>query len=679
MITVSGLGSGLDIEGLVTQLVAAERVAPDRRIAFARAETQAELSAFGQLQGSLSNVQTAADRLNNPDLFQRMTASSSDTAVSVSVEAAAVANNYSLEVSQLAQAHAIASQAFTDGESIGNGTLSISFGRTALDPDDASYQGFSRNEQREVFSLEIDEDMDSLADISAAINEADAGVRAAVINDGSGQRLVLSSDHTGADNSLEITVTDADGEHTDGDGLSRLAYRAGAANMQQTVAARDAQFSINGLAISSATNTVDQALAGVELTLNQVTEQPVEVAIGRDVEAVTSAVNAFISSYNSAQRVLDAVSGYNAESSQGGVLQGDFTVSSVENRLRKSIGTAIDAGSGVERHLTDIGITTGEGGQLALDKSKLEAALDADLEGTISLLAAYGRPQDSRVEVMSHDDSIEPGSYAIQISQAASQGSYESAAVLPDFGAGQSLLIDASNDTFSIAIDDSDAVEISLTRGSYASGEALAREIEARVNGAPQIIENGRAIRVDFDADTGSLSLLSDQWGAESAVEITAASAGVVSSLGLQVRRGTDGTNVEGTINGEVATGAGRVLTAGSDSAAAGLALRVSGAESGDLGSIDFTHGIFSQLSTMLEDFLGEENQIDSRTEGLQSRLDNYTAQTEALDLRMDALEARYRQQFGTLDLLIAQMNSTSDYLAQQLANLPEPNSIGRN
>ena len=135
-------------------------------------------------------------------------------------------------------------------------------------PGPQSYNGFTVNAGRGVATIAIDAGNNTLAGVRDAINEADIGVKAAIVNDGSGYRLLLSSAQTGAANSPEITVDDTgDGNHVDAAGLSALAFNSGAANMGQTVAAQDALFSINGLRYQQRGKPGQNAIDGVTITL----------------------------------------------------------------------------------------------------------------------------------------------------------------------------------------------------------------------------------------------------------------------------------------------------------------------------------------------------------------------------------------------------------------------------
>ncbi len=215
-----GIGSGLDVASIISQLMAVERQ-PLSALDAKEAKYQAQLTAYGSLKGALSSFQTAVTALADPAKFSAVTAKLADTAVATATAStAAVPGTYSIEVQALAQAHKLKSAAFaTSATTVGTGTLTIQFG---------TYSGgvFSLNSDKAAKTISIDSNNSSLAGVRDAINAADAGVAASIVNDGSGNRLVISSQDSGVANALKISVTDDDLADTDNAGLSRLVYDA---------------------------------------------------------------------------------------------------------------------------------------------------------------------------------------------------------------------------------------------------------------------------------------------------------------------------------------------------------------------------------------------------------------------------------------------------------------------
>jgi len=230
MLSSPGIGSGLDISGIISKLMQVEQ-RPLAQLDTKEAKQQTQLSAFGSLKSALSSFQDSAKTLAKPSLFNGYKATLADTTLaSVSASSNAVAGTHDIEVRSLAQAQKIASEAFATTDTvIGSGSLTINFG---------TYNGdgsFTANTEKTAQTITIDPAKSTLADIRTAINEANAGVTASIVNDGSGNRLVIAAKDSGLANALQITVDNANGD------LSKLAFDAstgGISNMTERVAAQ---------------------------------------------------------------------------------------------------------------------------------------------------------------------------------------------------------------------------------------------------------------------------------------------------------------------------------------------------------------------------------------------------------------------------------------------------------
>jgi flagellar hook-associated protein 2 len=659
-ISSAGIGSGLDVTSLVSQLVAAERAPAENRYNRKEALLQAELSAYGSLKSSLSSFQGSLSSLKSISTFNSVSTTSSDsTLVSASGTSIASPGNYSLEVTTLAQAQTLVSGDFTTTtDTVGTGTLTFQFGTT-------SGSTFTQNADKATQTVDISSADNSLQGIRDAVNAADIGVTATIVNDGSNYRLLFTSDDTGAENSLKITVSgDSGGDNVDNSGLSQLAYDPAGSlgagkNMSQTVEAMDAAFKVNGLDITRSSNTVTGVISGVTLTLKDTTSgSPVSIAVSQNEGAITGAVNTFVSGYNELIDTLDSLSRFNAETGQGSILTGDSIVRSVKSQIRSIISSAVGGTSGAYTSLATIGLTTGSDGKLSLDSAKLQEAIDSDSSAVARLFAATGTPSDSLVNYTSSTNDTQVGTYALNVSQLATQGLYTGS------NSGLSLTIDSSNDTFAIKVDGVQSGTITLTQSTYGSESALAAEIQSRINGDSALQEAGVSVTVAYVTD--HYELTSARYGSVSKVEFTSVEG---TGLGVSVGAGTDGVDVDGTLGGASVTGSGQFLTGTGD--ASGLKLEILGGATGDRGSVVFSRGIADQIFSLLDSYLGTDNLIDARTNGINSRIDDINDSRETLSRRMASLEARYLKQFTALDALLGQMQATSSYLTSQLAALP--------
>jgi len=666
-ITSSGIGSGLDIELLVTQLVAAERAPTENRLIKRAGEFAGQLSAFGALKGALSGLQSSLSGLQQLSTFSGRNATVSDANVlSASASNSAAAGSYAIEVSQLAKAHSLASGSYTSAsDAVGEGELSFRFGTTDYTspvPGPESYDGFTVNADKAAASITIDSSNNTLQGIRDAVNNADIGVSASIINDGSGFRLLFASTDTGAENSLEVSVTESGAA-----GLSAFEFNASSTNLGQTVAAQDAAFTVNGLAVTSASNKVGGVVSGLEITLKSETSGvPVEVDVSRNSASIKGALNSFIASYNGFIDTANSLTSFDPASKEAGYLLGDATMRGISGRLRSEINAAVN-GAGAYDTLASIGITTDDKGKLVLNQAALDNVLEDDFDALSALFAVQGVASNNGVNYLSSTGDTAVGDYGVVITQAASQGANTGAAAV----GFPNLDITALNDSFKLKVNGIQSAEILLTQATYADGDELAAELQSQINGDETFKAGGISVAVTFDSATGAFSITSSRYGSDSIVEITEVDTDTAATLGFSVSAGTDGVDVEGTINGVNATGLGQRLTAATGSDAEGLSLLVTATTTGSLGTVNFTRGLADGLDDLLDNFLGANNILEVRIDGLQDRIDRIDVDGIALDRRMEAIEVRYRSQFGKLDALLAQLNNTSNFLETQLANLP--------
>lgn len=650
-ITSPGIGSGLDVRSLVDSLVRAEGEPAVNRLNTREAKLQAQLSALGSVKSALSTFKGALGNLTSIASFQKRTATSSNTELfTVAVAGTPVAGSYEIEVKQLAQAHKLASTPFDEASSaVGTGALTFQFG----DPTKPAQ------------TVTITDENNSLSGVRDAVNAANIGVRATIVNGDDGYQLVFSAENSGTDNSLRISVAEdpADGSNTDMNGLSRLAYNADAYNMTQTAEAKNAEAYIDGIKVSSATNSISDAIAGVTLTLKKAevgTKATLDVNL--DKNSASTAVEGFVNAFNSLVGTFNQLSGYNAETKQGGILIGDSSLRGVLSQLRGVMGNPVSGLDGPYRALADLGIKTQADGTLELDKAKLTAALDSNFDDIGRLFAATATATDSLVTYAGSTSATGVGSYALNITQAATRGSYVDPA-----SSVSSLVVDGSNNTFKIKVDGVTSGTISLTQTTYGSGTELAAELQSRINGDSTLSGAGVSVLVSFDGTR--FTFASERYGSASSVAITEVGTNGA-SIGLTATgTSADGQDVAGTIGGIAAIGAGQYLTG--TGAMEGLKLLVEGDATGDRGSVSFTRGVADRLSSLLDGWLATDSFLNARSSGVQAQIDDIGKQREALALRLEAVEARYMKQFTALDALMAQMQSTSNYLAGQLAGLP--------
>lgn len=362
-----GIGSGLDVRSIVSQLVELEK-RPLAQLQTAASGFQARLSAIGQLRSQFDNLQTQASRLANPSTWSGLTLSSSNSAVSgrISSTVTATPTQFAVEVSQLASAQTFASAPLPAGSL--EGTLTFSFGNFS---DPTSFE--SRPD------IEIGAD-DTLADVARKINEANLGISATLLNDGvSGQRLLLRSSSTGEASGFRIDVTAAAGSQLDALSLTDLTGSPG----QTIVAARDTQATLNGVPIQSSNNQFDNVIPGVSFSVSAITQagSPAVVTVNRDMAQMRTAINNFVQSYNALNNAIAEMTRFNPSDRSAGTLQGDVTVISTQNALRRLVGSQGSGGSEFS-WLSQVGVSFTDEGTLQVNNTRLDQALakPAELE-----------------------------------------------------------------------------------------------------------------------------------------------------------------------------------------------------------------------------------------------------------------------------------------------------------
>ncbi|MEH6797848.1 MAG: flagellar filament capping protein FliD [Halopseudomonas sabulinigri] len=386
---ITGIGSGMDVNGMVKALVSAEGSPKTAQLDRLEKATTTKVSALGQFRSALSTFQTALEKLNDPALFEKRSATSSaaDT-VSITADSKAAAGNYNVQVFNLAQTSKVALAGYDNvTDPIGTGTLTINVGEQALD-------------------IEVPEGSNSLADIRDAINAAgkDSGLSATIVSDPSGEggsRLVLSSNKSGTGNDISVAVSaDATGE------LGNLAFAPPSgvdADFEPTPAdannpraarvisySQNANFAVDGINLSSASNTVEDAIEGVTLTLKSAQSaedlanaETINLGVSQDKGGVRKSITDFVAAYN---KMLDSVNALTSVTPVGGdnseplaaALVGDSSVRSFMTSMRGELGTPA-SGGGI-RILAELGITTQQNGKFEVNDTKLDKALGDNFE-----------------------------------------------------------------------------------------------------------------------------------------------------------------------------------------------------------------------------------------------------------------------------------------------------------
>jgi flagellar hook-associated protein 2 len=366
-----GLGGGVDVNGLIKASVDAVKIPITKTNGLndKSAFVNAKISTFGQLKSMTAALSDAVSKLNSVTGWNAVATTSSNTeAITASATGGTVATSFSVEVQNLAKAQTMASAPMLPvGGFVGAGSLKLELGKWE---DGAFTEGTRPAVEINILAT------DKLSDVAGKINGANAGVTATILSDASGERLLLRSKATGEDAGFQLTATDGDGDDWDGVGLSRLT-----ADMSVEYGA-NANATVNGIPVSSATNQFANTVAGVTFNAVKVTAAPVEITVAKDDTAVKANVDAFVKAYNALNQALNSITKYDKDTKTAGLLQGDSTAIGLQNSLRSAI-QSLASGSGPFRNLSDIGIVSAGGlsnlsptGDLEVNASKLSKALE---------------------------------------------------------------------------------------------------------------------------------------------------------------------------------------------------------------------------------------------------------------------------------------------------------------
>jgi flagellar hook-associated protein 2 len=408
------------------------------------------------------------------------------------------------------------------------GTLRIAFGETQYDGS-GDYSGFVNGTDP---SKDIVITDGSLSGVRDAINDADAGVTATIVNDGVGYRLLITSDEAGKENSLEITALS-------GTGLEQLEYNLNdhdsASNLEELVIGKSASLKVNGLDVVADSNTVVGVVPGVTLSLTQTNiGTPTTLSVTRDVSQASEKIQSFVEAYNELRDVIDTHTAYNADTQVAGLLLGDATLRSVFSQVRSTLGQVVPGLENARyRTLSEVGVSLNQfdNFKLTFDASKLEKALNDDSDNVTALFATQGNATDSNIEFLNSGFNTQAGDYDVVVTQLATQGTFtgQSSAGL---SFASPVVINDENDNFTIKVNGFTA-GVSLTQGSYATGAALALEIQSKINGDSTLTAKGSSVLVGYDATNNSFDITSNKYGSDSSVVFTSLDTNTANSLGF--------------------------------------------------------------------------------------------------------------------------------------------------
>lgn len=405
----------LDVNTIVTSLMSAEQ-APLTAVTKEKTAYQSQISAYGTLKSSLSTFQTAVSALSTASKFNAQTVTSGNTsAFTATANGSATIGDYAVTVSQLAKSQKLSLGGFANTtDTVGTGTLTISFGKYT-----SVGNTFAPNADKTDIAIPITSANNTLAGVRDAINAAGGSVSATIVNDGTTNRLVVTSKDTGEVNSLKISVTDDDGNNTNTAGLSQLAYDPTATvgngkNLTELQAAKNALLNIDGVAVEKASNSISDAIDGVTLNLLATNATAASLSVASNTDAVKASVTAFVDAYNKLDTSLRTLTKYDPTGKASGPLLGDATARSVINQI-KGVMTKAVTSSGAITSLSQIGVAFQATGQLALDSTKLSSAISTNFSDIAKLFSTSATTTDPLITYASSTAKTQAGTYPVTV------------------------------------------------------------------------------------------------------------------------------------------------------------------------------------------------------------------------------------------------------------------------
>jgi flagellar hook-associated protein 2 len=765
--TIEGLASNLNISDIVDKIITYERT-PVTYLEQDKELKTKQAAAYKAVLAKLIALKTQVSLLRKKSSFNLANITVSDESVlSATASGPPVVGSYNVRVLSLARNHQLASQGFDDFSAnvFGTGTIRLSLGQSGMR------------------TINIEEGSNSLLGIKDAINQANTGITASIINDGSSSRpyrLLLTGSKSGACNDINfeislsggetldftgstfdnpeelsvssastsqislgstasyagnvnkiytftvagagtqtigtdnitinwtdgtnsgsILVTQADteleliGEGSDGLKLSFTAGNLVAGDTFQVAtfapvlqAAADARIAIgddgsgtgSAITINSPTNSFDDVLPGLTLNVNKISDPGEMVTIKSDIDSqgIKSMVEDLITKYNDVMDFIDDQFSYNSDTSESGVLFADYSLQVMQAAVRSAATFVVKGLGGGCGSLSSLGIRTAENGRLQIvNSATLMDAIINNMDNFVNLFVDSAVASSSQIEFMSMSSDTVPGEdYAVNITHAATKGYFQGSCIANP--AAQPLSLDNSNNIVRIQVEGVVSNDLVLSPREYNSGRELAEELQAQIDADSKLA--GRSVTAEWVdlGDEGYLKITSGLYGSQSKVLlVTSVANSAYAVLGLTGGAAHSGDDVEGTINGEKATGKGQTLTGDEgNSTTAGLKLKITLAGNqllagGPEGMISISRGLASKLDGTLENITKSvDGSIARRTSSLDKQIESITKQIAEYEERLERRRESLYEQFNAMEEALAQYQSEGTYLETQLSNL---------
>jgi len=634
--SIGGLVSGLDVDEILGKLEAVSRQ-PMARLQQRRSALQAQQSAWQAVSTRLLAIKEKAAALSRLGASGAMAAASTESTITASAGAGAVAGHYTVTVEALATNHQLISQAYTDRDttSLGSGTYTI----------------HAQGTTTEIAVNEL-----TLTGLRDAINGSGADVSAFIVENDGAYHLVLSAKTAGTEGAITVTPALADGT---------------APAMVELQAAADTRVTLgsgaNAITLTRDGTTLTDVIPGVTLTLASASVgKTATITVSGNNADVRTGVSAFVTQVNAFLDAVTQLSSYDADTGETGVLFGNARLQQIKGELLTAITAQIGGLTTGMNSAVQVGIRLGTDGKLAYDNAILEAAVNTDRQSVVRLFSTMGVASSPYVAYLSatgETRASDAAGYAVQITQAAERARLTIA--------GGELPATLTDDETLTLNGETITLTAGMTRGQVIAAinaKTAGSRVTATLTGA------------DGTGTGNYLTLTQAEYGATEYVRaistLAAGGTGIGSTLITAGNPGAGnvgraGKDVAGIINGQAATGAGQVLT-GSDGAVTGLMLQVNAAAPGDFGAVTFTRGVGGVIDSLLE-YVTRAG--DGTISNVQTTLDANIRSLDATLAREEASVtreiARLRAQFNAMESALSTYQNQSAQLSNLIAGLP--------
>lgn len=666
-LTVGGLGSGLDTEGMITKLMAIE-AAPLTQLQSKQAKASAKISAWGTVKSAVATFQTATQAMQSATAFNSLKGTSSDeTVASVTTTSQSKAGSASIAVTQLAQAgKTMLAGTFTAGQTINTlstastitlqfGTITGASGPTATFTPDSSVTAKVINIRANATLEQAVED----------INKAAVGVTARTVSTPAGLKVVVESLSTGGKTDMRINT--GAGILNSGSNAFGVDPTSVGAVGTDLVHGQDAKYTVDDVPISSKTNTITDALSGSTITLKGVSAagKKANLTVATDTSGVKTQLEAFVKAYNDLDTTLRSLSAYGVSPGKGqapvggGALSGDSTIRAIQTEMRAMFNQAIPGAPKGYSSMVDIGVTFAKDGKLSLDSSKLSTALTNNPDGVRQLLMGRAQFSQSGFTAINSNSLTKNGTSTIEVTSVPTKAKLVGGAVAATFPAN---LTGANVLKLSI---DGTLVTANLAT-SYGSAAAMAAGMQTAINTS---LPATRQVTVAYNS--GKFEITSGKTGNTSKVEVLSGTT-LSPSFGLTVGSTASGTALAGKIGGvaALADDSSMTLIGATGSGVSGLKIRVDTPTLGSRGSVSFARGFAYNLGDTLSRVLSLNGPIETRKSSLNSDISRIDDQVDRLNDKLVRMETTLRKQFTAMDSTVGKYNQLSTYLASQLKAL---------